>query len=789
MNIKETLINFMREQAYKPMDIYELGRIFSIKKAERKVFEKILNEMERDGQIVKTRTDRYGIPDRMNLVVGKLQGHQKGFGFVITEDDTPDVFVPSSYLNGAMHGDKVVVKVTREENRGKKREGEIIRILERNSKTIIGTYEDSKNFGFVVPEEKRIYQDVFIPKESRKGATTGDIVIAEITSWPDKRRNPEGKVIEILGKKGDKGIDILTIIKKYGLPEEFPQKVVSYAEQIPEEIPEEEYKGREDLRDLTIVTIDGEDAKDLDDAISIEKLPNGNYYLGVHIADVSNYVKEKNALDKEALKRGTSVYLIDRVIPMLPKKLSNGICSLNPKVDRLTLSCFMEIDKTGKVVDHRIAETIIKTSERMTYTNVTKILRDEDPELIERYDYLVETFKIMEELCHILNKKRRTRGAIDFDFEECKIILNELGKPVDIKPYERAIANRIIEEFMLVCNETIAEHMFWSNIPFVYRIHEDPDEEKLMHFSEFIHNLGYVMKISQEIHPKALQDVIEKVKGKKEETVVSTLLLRSMKQARYSPESIGHFGLAAKYYCHFTSPIRRYPDLIIHRIIKAFIHGKIDQKRIERLTAEVEYASKQSSDMERLAQDAEREVDDLKKAEYMSERIGEEYDGIISSVTNFGMFVELPNTIEGLVHISTLVDDYYVYNERHLSLIGERTKNIYRLGDEVKVKVLKVDMFSHEIHFELIKEENDEGIEEIIIERNYDVDDIGNSDFNTEDDKSEEYYAETTITDIEKEDAEEDTLKQASMSPVGETEDGKENSAVVLTEDFQRKLR
>lgn len=789
MDIKETLINFMREQAYKPMDLFELERVFSIRKSERKVFEKILSEMEKDGQIVKTRTEHYGIPDKMNLVVGKLQGHQKGFGFVLTEDETPDVFVPSSYLNGAMHGDKVVAKVTREENRGKKREGEIIRILERNSKTIIGTYEDSKNFGFVVPEEKRIYQDVFIPRECRKGATTGDIVIAEITSWPDKRRNPEGKVIEILGKKGDKGIDILTIIKKYGLPEEFPTKVLSYAEQIPEQIPEDDYKGREDLRDLTIVTIDGEDAKDLDDAISIEKLPNGNYNLGVHIADVSHYVKEKSALDKEALNRATSVYLIDRVIPMLPKKLSNGICSLNPKVDRLTLSCFMEIDNTGKVVNHRIAETIIKTSERMTYTNVTKILKNEDPELMARYDYLIGTFKIMEELCHVLNKKRLTRGAIDFDFEECKIILNELGKPVDIKPYERAIANRIIEEFMLVCNETIAEHMFWANIPFVYRIHEDPDEEKLMHFSEFIHNLGYVIKIGQEIHPKAFQDVIAKVKGKKEETVVSTLLLRSMKQAKYSPESVGHFGLAAKYYCHFTSPIRRYPDLIIHRIIKAFIKGKIDENRITRLTADVEYASKQSSDMERLAQDAEREVDDLKKAEYMSERIGEEYDGIISSVTNFGMFVELPNTIEGLVHMSTLDDDYYVYNERHLSLIGERTKNIYRLGDEVKIKVLKVDLFSHEIYFELVKEDNEEDMEEMVEQRDYKTERIENSDLNTENVNIEQYYNESTITDVEKENVEEDVLKQATMSPVGETEEKQGNSAVVLTEDFQRKLR
>lgn len=710
MNIQETLINFMREQAYKPMDAQELGRIFDIKKSEFQEFQNILNYMEKDGLIVKTRTEHYGLPERMGLVVGKIQGHQKGFGFLIPDEERPDVFIPSSNLNGAMHNDRVMVKILREEDNGKKCEGEVIRILERGNKTVIGVFENSKNFGFVVPDEKRIYQDVFIPKGDTMGAKTGQIVIAEITKWPETRRNPEGKIVDILGKKGDKGIDILTIIKKYKLPEEFPPKVQSYAENLSEEIPQEEYRRRKDLRNLKIVTIDGEDAKDLDDAVSIEKLPNGNYYLGVHIADVSNYVKEKNPLDKEALKRGTSVYLIDRVIPMLPKKLSNGLCSLNPKVDRLTLSCFMEIDKSGKVVDHEIVESIIKSSERMTYTDVTKILRDNDEELMKRYDYLLNDFKLMEELCNVLYKKRITRGAIDFDFEECKIILDELGKPIDIKPYERAIANRIIEEFMLVCNETIAEHMFWVNVPFVYRIHEDPDLEKLTHFNEFVYNLGYSVRFGQEVHPKALQDIIQKAKGTKEETVVNTLLLRSLKQARYSPECVGHFGLAARYYCHFTSPIRRYPDLIIHRIIKEFINGKITDNRIKKLTTEVEYASTQSSDMERLADDAEREVDDLKKAEYMSERIGEIYEGIISLVTSFGLFIELPNTIEGLVHISTLLDDYYVYDERHLSLVGERTKKIYRLGDEVKIKVDKVDLDSHEIYFELLNNEEEDPV-------------------------------------------------------------------------------
>ncbi|AAO35021.1 ribonuclease R [Clostridium tetani] len=706
MKIQETLIEFMKEQAYKPMNLKELAKVFNIKGDEIEDFKKVLDYMEKDGLVVKTRTEYYGVPERMGLIVGKIQGHQRGYAFLIPEDDIQDVFIPASGLNGAMNGDKVVVKTFKEVREGKKSEGEVIRILNRANKTIIGTFEDSKNFGFVVPDEKRIYQDIYIPKGNVAGAHSGDIVIAEITKWPEKRRSPEGKIVEILGKKGEKGIDILTIIKKYNLPEEFPQKVQSYLDGVPNEINEEEYKNRLDLRDIKIITIDGEDAKDLDDAISIEKLPNGNFYLGVHIADVSHYVKEKNPLDKEALKRGTSVYLVDRVIPMLPKELSNGICSLNPKVDRLTLSCFMEIDKTGKVIAHKVAESVINSSERMTYTDVNKILKDNDQELIKKYDYLMENFKSMEELCKVLYKKRINRGAIDFDFEECKIILDEDGKPVDIKPYEREIANRMIEEFMLVCNETIAEYMFWSNIPFVYRIHEEPDLEKLQHFNEFVYNLGYTIKYSKEVHPKSLQQVVEKVRGKKEEVVINTLLLRSLKQAKYSPECIGHFGLAARYYCHFTSPIRRYPDLIIHRIIKEYIKNGISEKRVKKLEGEVSSASIQSSEMERLAEEAEREVDDLKKAEYMSERIGEVYNGIISSVTAFGLFVELPNTVEGLIHISTLLDDYYVYDERGLRLVGEKTKKMYRLGDEVKIKVEKVDLDSYEIYFELLESED-----------------------------------------------------------------------------------
>ena len=712
MGIKDTLVSFMKEPAYNPMGIEELVAIFDIKSNEYNAFKKTLRIMEREGLIMRTKKDRFMIADPMinnhndskeNLIVGTLQAHAKGFGFLIPDDtEEKDVFIPSNCMNGAINGDKIAVKVTREDTNTRKREGEIVEILERNTTVVVGIYEDSKNFGFVVSEDTRISRDIYIPKRDRNGAQDGDVVTVKITKWPEGNRKPEGVVTEILGKKGDRGIDILIVIKKLGLPEEFNAKVLKYAEGISDKIDEKEYKDRRDLRDVRMVTIDGEDAKDLDDAVSIERLPNGNYRLGVHIADVSHYVRENNPLDKEALKRATSVYLIDRVIPMLPKKLSNGICSLNPKVDRLTLSCIMEIDHKGKVVDHEIVESVIRTNERMTYTDVTKILEGSDPELLKRYDYLVDDFKTMEELCKILRAKRTKRGAIDFEIAEAKIVLNELGKPIDIKPYDRAISNRMIEEFMLIANETVAEHMFWTHLPFVFRIHENPDEEKLVKFKEFIYNLGYNIHWTEEVHPKTLQDILEKVKGKSEETVVSTLLLRSMMQARYAPECTGHFGLAAQYYCHFTSPIRRYPDLQIHRIIKEYLHGEIDEKRINKLKNIVGHSAKQSSEMERKAQEAEREVDDLKKAEYMQDRIGEEFEGVISSVTSFGVFVELPNTIEGLVHITDLDDDYYIFEENHLRLIGERTKKVYKIGDKVLVECVHVDMSNKEIFFRII---------------------------------------------------------------------------------------
>ena len=718
MGIKQTLVSFMKEPAYSPMGLEELVAVFDIKPNEYNAFKKTLRIMEHEGLIMRTKKDRFIIPEdhnnsneqvNENLIIGTLQAHAKGFGFLIPDEEgEKDVFIPSNCMKGAINGDKIAVKITREDTNTRKREGEVVEIVERNTTIVVGVYEDSKSFGFVVSEDTRISRDIYIPKRDRNGAQDGDVVTVKITKWPEGNRKPEGVVTEILGRKGDRGLDILIVIKKLGLPEEFNAKVLKYAEGISEEIDKSEYKGRRDLRDVRMVTIDGEDAKDLDDAVSIERLPNGNYKLGVHIADVSHYVRENNPLDKEAFKRATSVYLIDRVIPMLPKKLSNGICSLNPRVDRLALSCIMEIDHNGKVVDHEIVESVIKTNERMTYTDVTKILEDNDQELIKKYDYLIDDFKAMEELCKILRAKRTKRGAIDFEIAEAKIVLNELGKPIEIKPYDRAIANRMIEEFMLAANETVAEHMFWTHLPFVYRIHESPDDEKLTKFKEFIYNLGYNITWTEEVRPKTLQDIIDKVKGKSEETVVNTLLLRSMMQARYAPECTGHFGLAAQYYCHFTSPIRRYPDLQIHRIIKEYLHGKIGEKRNNKLKNIVGHAAKQSSEMERKAQDAEREVDDLKKAEYMQARIGEEFEGVISSVTSFGVFVELPSTIEGLVHITDLDDDYYIFEENNLRLIGERTKKVYKLGDKVLVECVHVDMPNKEIFFKIIEEPKNE---------------------------------------------------------------------------------
>ncbi|WP_374992095.1 ribonuclease R [Paenibacillus sp. LHD-38] len=713
-NHEQELLDFMKETAYKPMTYQELEKHFGIEgAAEFKEFLKLLNKLEDEGKIIRTPNDHYGVPERMNLLRGKLQSHAKGFGFLIPDEkDHGDVYLHANDLKSAMNGDIILVRVTSRSEHGGRMEGEVVRIVERAVTQIVGTFEDHEVYAFVVPDDKRINRDIFIPKGGYQGAVSGQKVVVKIVSYPEGRSAAEGEIVEILGHKNDPGVDILSIIRKHQLPEGFPDEVMGEAEAAPDSITDEEIvqQGRRDLRGEVIVTIDGEDAKDLDDAVHVKRLENGNYLLGVHIADVGYYVKENSELDQEAYRRGCSVYLVDRVIPMLPHRLSNGICSLNPKVDRLTLSCEMEFDaETLKRVRHDVFTSVIRTKERMTYTNVKKILtaNEEEPqtELKERYADLLDMFGLMEDLAMRLRSKRMKRGAIDFDFQESKVIVDENGKAVDIIKRERSVAEQIIEEFMLVANETVAEHFHWLRVPFLYRIHEDPSQEKLLNFVQFAANFGYVVKgKGNSIHPKALQTLLEDIRGTKEATVISTVMLRSMKQAKYDAESLGHFGLAAEFYSHFTSPIRRYPDLVIHRVIREVLDGKgqLTEARHEALTARMPEIASHSSERERVAVDAERDTEQLKKCEFMLDKVGEEFEGIISSVTSFGMFIELENSVEGLIRLSDMSDDYYNFHEQHMILVGERTSKIYRIGDEVKIRVTRVSMTEHTIDFELV---------------------------------------------------------------------------------------
>ncbi|MEG0502447.1 MAG: ribonuclease R, partial [Cellulosilyticaceae bacterium] len=558
---KKKIMELINNPDYQPMKIKELIIILNVANEDRPIFEELIGSLIKEGKLLRNKRGKFITPQVLNMVTGTFQGHPKGFGFLVLEEDEKDIFIPAVGVNGALHKDKVMCRITRPAKGEKRAEAEVVQILERGPQCIVGTYEQSQNFGFVVPDEQKYARDIFISRKHAKGAVTGHKVLVEIIDWADEKKNPEGKVISVLGHVNDPGVDILSIIYQYDLPTEFPEEVMAQIENVPTEVPDRDKKGRTDLRHVPMVTIDGEDAKDLDDAISLEKLDNGMYRLGVHIADVTHYVTERSAIDIEALERGTSIYLVDRVIPMLPHKLSNGICSLNAGVDRLALTCMMEIDSNGNVMNHKLMETVIKIDERMTYTNVKKILVDHDEELQNRYRDFVPMFEMMEELAAILRTKRMKRGAVDFNFEETKIILDKNGVPVELKAYDRNVATRIIEELMLVCNETVAEDYFWQEKPFVYRSHEDPDPEKILALSEFMNNFGYTIKGNTKTHPKDFQKILETIEGKPEEGILSRLLLRSMKQARYTPECNGHFGLAAKYYCHFTSPIRRYPDL------------------------------------------------------------------------------------------------------------------------------------------------------------------------------------------------------------------------------------
>ncbi|MGL5756795.1 MAG: ribonuclease R [Paraclostridium sp.] len=702
--LKQRLIGLISEEAYNPLKREELAVIFDIHHTEMPMFYNFLDELVEGGYLILTKKGKYTSPNQMGLFVGKLISHKKGFGFVESDEEyKQDLFIPADSLNGAMHNDRVIAEITAPATDERRAEGKIVKVVERAITDVVGTFQDSKNFGFVLPDNKKFNKDIFVPKKFFNGAKSNDKVVCRITQWPTEDRKPEGKIIEVIGQKGERYVEITSVIREHGLPEEFPKKVLDEAEKVAIEIPQEEIDRRLDIRDMNIFTIDGEDAKDLDDAVSIELLPNGNYKLGVHIADVTHYVKEKSKLDKEALKRATSVYLVDKVIPMLPKTLSNGVCSLNPFEDKLTLSVFMEINSKGEVIKHDIKETIINSKARMTYTEVSDILENDDDKLKKTFANVVDDFYNSEKLARILMQRRKKRGAIDFDFPEAKIILNGDGDVVDIKQYERRISNKIIEEFMLITNETVAEHFFWLNMPFMYRVHETPALEKIETLNKFIATFGYVIKGDLEgVHPKELQKIIEQIHGKTEEKAISTIMLRSLRQARYSPECVGHFGLAAQYYSHFTSPIRRYPDLQIHRIIKEFLNGKINQKRQDQLAQIVDYASTQSSEKERAAELAERDVKDIYKCRYMEDKVGEEFVGIISSVTSFGMFIELENTVEGLVRLADMSDDYYNFDESTFTILGERTKKLYRIGDVVKIKVDKVNTDFKEIDFKLL---------------------------------------------------------------------------------------
>lgn len=700
--MRNTVLELLGSSQYEAMTIDELVEYLQIEGADEfKEFVKLMVKLEDEGIVVRSKNDRYDLARDLGYYKGIISIHPKGFGFVEI-DDMDDVYVRSEDLNGALHKDTVLVKIL-PSSKGDSLEGEIAQVLERGMTEFIGTYYEIKQVGYVKPDNSRYHAVVAIPKNKTKGAVKDHKVRVRIVDYLENNV-VKAEVTEILGHKNDPGIDILSVVYKYDIVPEFSEDALKQAAEIPNEPDPESYKGRKDLRGETIVTIDGDDAKDLDDAVHVRMLDNGNYLLGVSIADVSYYVTEGSPLDREAFFRGTSVYLVDRVIPMIPHRLSNGICSLNPQVDRLTITCEMEVSSDGEVVSHEIFPSIIKTTERMTYNHVNRILIDEDPELCERYKDLVPTFKLMYELSKILRQKRHDRGSIDFDLEESKIIVDEYGFPIDVVLRQREIAERIIEDFMLAANETVAEHFHWMDVPFIYRVHEHPKPEKLERFYKLARALGYEIKGTKEnVHPKALQMITEAVHGKPEHAAINTMMLRSLQKARYSEESLGHFGLAAEFYTHFTSPIRRYPDLVVHRLVRRYLFDQdLSKETLDYYTVVMPEIGEQTSKRERDAIDAEREVEDMKKAEYMTQFIDEEFEGVISSVTKWGMYVELPNTVEGLVHVNDLTDDYYEFDEDNLALIGRRTKAIYKIGDIVKVIVAAASKEERTIDFQLV---------------------------------------------------------------------------------------
>ena len=704
---KNTIREMIYDENYIPLKFKEMAYLMDVPQKDREKLKEVLDALLAEGSVELTAKGKYIKPERQNLI-GTFTAHPRGFGFVTVEGEEEDIFIPEAFVNGAFHKDLVRIKVSKNyTSEGRRKEGVVLKILERGSKSLVGTFQKNSSFGFVCPDDSHYGKDIFISKKHFHGAEQDDKVVVRLLSYGTERTKPEGEITEILGSVNDPATDVTSIVKAYDIEEAFPKAVLKEAKAIPQTVTPEKYTKRVDYREQLTVTIDGEDARDLDDAITLKREKDG-YLLGVHIADVSHYVTEGSPLDCEALKRGTSVYLADRVIPMLPRELSNGICSLNMGVDRLTLSCMMHLDHKGNVIDHTITEAVIRVDQRMSYTGVQAILSGENHPEGEREEIRNLCF-LMKEVAAILKEKRKKRGSIDFDFPESKIVLDEKGYPVDIHPYERNTATDIIEDFMLLANETVAEDYFWQELPFVYRTHETPDQDKIKKLDTFIRNFGFYMKTGREnFHPKEIQKLLFSLEGEPEEALISRLALRSMKQAKYTTLNVGHFGLSTQYYTHFTSPIRRYPDLQIHRIIKDNIHGKLNRKRIEHYDQILPGVADQSSKLERRAQNAERDVEKLKKVEYMKNHIGEHFTGVISGVTTWGFFVELDNTVEGMVPLQALLDDYYIFDEQQYKLFGEHTGRIFTLGQKVDIVVLSADKETKTIDF-MLEEFYDDG--------------------------------------------------------------------------------
>ena len=710
---EEIVLEFMKDKDYVPMKAKEIAMILGVPKKEYNEFKQVLDHLEQEFKIGKNRKNKYRVIEE-EFYEGTFRRNQKGFGFVKIEGksdgengEDEEVYISKENSLNALNGDKVLIEIIEEKNKVKSAEGKIKRIINREKDTVVGTFQNNRNFGFVIPDDRNFGTDIFISKSNFGKARNGHKVLVKITKYPQKGKKAEGQIVEVIGPPNQVGVDMLSLIKEYKLPSKFPEPVVEEAKKYGDRIDKKDLVNRVDLRDDIIFTIDGEDAKDLDDAVKVSKLENGNYKLDVHIADVSNYVKEGSLLDKEALLRGTSIYLLGRVIPMLPRELSNGLCSLNAGEDRLTISCTMEIDKAGNVVSSEVYKSVIKVTERMNYKDVQKILDKSDNKILKRYEKYIEDFDLMAELATILKERRLKQGYLNLEIPESKIELDIEGRAIDVHPYELYFSNEIIEQFMLTANETVAEKFYWLNSPFIYRVHEEPDIDKVKDLNKFLYNFNLKIKFANEkVYPKEFAKILDEIKGKEEERVISTFILRTLKVARYEAENKGHFGIASKYYCHFTSPIRRYPDLFIHRIISHYLEEdyNVDEEYVEEYRKKAEDRANASSEREKIATKVERDSEDLKKAEFMESKIGEEYEGIVSSITQFGMFVELKNTVEGLIRFENLGNEYFIYDEDRKRLIGEKTNKVYKIGDKVKIRVISANKMLRQVDFEVAQE-------------------------------------------------------------------------------------